>query len=198
MSEIKEEDKNGLVWKPINGFPKYIINSEGFVMRPDQNTGDILNWGEGGGLPAKYSEGELIREARPYNVVSLSKNGITCHKYVHRLVAEHFCVNPDPETHVVADHYPDKTHHNNSASNLRWATQSMSNQNRDIFCNNQCGHKNITKREYTLSDDTKRCFWDYHKTYQGVRFRKRFNTLEEAIKFKGEQGLEGMPWPQEE
>ena len=58
-----------------------------------------------------------------YLRVKLSKNGEKRRFLVHRLVADAFVVNPNPEVNNVVNHL-DCDIHNNSAENLEWTTQS--------------------------------------------------------------------------
>lgn len=56
-----------------------------------------------------------------YRVVNLTKNGITKHKFVHRLVANAFIDNPQGKPFV---NHIDSNPLNNMVSNLEWCTQS--------------------------------------------------------------------------
>lgn len=47
---------------------------------------------------------------------------------VHRLVAQAFCENPDPETHILVDHI-NGNKHDNRAENLHWVNNSMNMKN---------------------------------------------------------------------
>ena len=57
---------------------------------------------------------------RGYFVIGLKTNGKRKSKYVHRLVAEAFCENPEGKTCV---NHKDYDKHNNMACNLEWCTQ---------------------------------------------------------------------------
>lgn len=57
-----------------------------------------------------------------YKKVSLRFKGHTLQKYVHRLVAEQFCIRHADDVEV--DHI-DRDKSNNNASNLRWVTASQ-------------------------------------------------------------------------
>lgn len=55
-----------------------------------------------------------------YRFVSLKKNGIGRNNYIHRLVAQHFILNPDSKLEV---NHKDGNRLNNSALNLEWCTR---------------------------------------------------------------------------
>ncbi len=97
---------------------------------------------------------------------------------IHRLLATHFIDNPENKSCV--DHI-DRNRKNNKLTNLRWATPSENNSNvdwdnRKINKNNTTGHKNIIKGEK----------YGYRVVLRrnGIKHRKRFKTLEEAIEYK--------------
>lgn len=72
-----------------------------------------------------------MKNNRGYCYVNLKAiNGKWKHELVHRLVALHFVDNPEGKTEV--DHIDrDKT--NNNAENLRWATRSENNRNKNPY-----------------------------------------------------------------
>jgi len=63
-----------------------------------------------------------------YLRVELCKDGKRKNLFVHRLIALHFIENPDNLDFV--DHI-DRNKLNNDLSNLRWATRSQNNRNKD-------------------------------------------------------------------
>ena len=91
--------------KQIEGFPNYLITSDGQVINSD--TGKIL----------KYD----INSCN-YKRVTLSKNGKTTRMFVHRLVAQHFIDNPFGYNQV---NHIDGDKQNNISSNLEWCNQSL-------------------------------------------------------------------------
>jgi hypothetical protein len=96
------------IWKPINGYEDYLVSNMGRVrsMNPYNN--------------AKPHLLSLIDHGNGYLYVGLMKNRMRRNFYVHRLVAEAFCLKPDGCDYV--DHI-DHDRANNKATNLEWVTQ---------------------------------------------------------------------------
>ncbi len=65
-----------------------------------------------------------VDNGRGYLTVMLSKNKTKKHKYIHRLVAETFIVNPDnfPEVNHI-----DENKQNNNILNLEWCNRNYNN-----------------------------------------------------------------------
>lgn len=94
------------ITKQIEGFPGYWVNSDGRVWSERSN-----KWL----VPWLNNKGYLI--------VGLWVNGRVFRKTVHRLVAEAFMPNDDPEHKDTVDHIDgDKT--NNRADNLQWLSHT--------------------------------------------------------------------------
>ena len=99
-------------------------------------------------------------------------------KMIHRLVASHFIPNP---LHLpIVDHI-DGDKSNNQLNNLRWVNISMNshNINNKLHNNNKLKIKNIC---YCNGRGEKR--YSFKKVIRGVKYEKRFKTLEEAIEYK--------------
>lgn len=94
------------ITKPIEGFEGYYVNSYGRVWS-DKGKGRWLK-------PAPNSQGYLC--------VVLCRDGNTFTKRIHRLVAEAFVPNDDPETKDTVDH-KDNDKLNNRADNLQWMSR---------------------------------------------------------------------------
>lgn len=98
-------------WRPVVGFPDYIVSNMGRVMRsrPD-------------------AKGHKPRVLKPwlgnhqYQTVTVVADGVQCRRLVHRLVCEAFHGPAPSADHVVA-HF-DGSRDNNRAENLRWASRS--------------------------------------------------------------------------
>lgn len=105
------------VWKPVLGFENlYEVSNLGRVKSLDRIT-------ESG----QFRKGK-IREGycyvNNYKVVKLYLNSKTINKYIHRLLAEAFIPNPNPELYDTVNHI-DGDRGNNSLDNLEWCTQKQ-------------------------------------------------------------------------
>lgn len=150
------------VWKPIHGFNGYYEVSNYGRVRSVDRTMTYAN-----GLEVRY-RGKLLSpfmKANGYLQVTISWHCKNHHKYVHRLVAEAFVVNPDPINKIEVNHLDeDKT--NNRYDNLVWCTDKE-NKNHGTTIERavrkrrelHCGEKSVT--QYTLD-------WVPIKTYAGI------------------------------
>ncbi len=100
-------------WRDVSGFPSYQVSDQGQVRSRLGRNGDVLN---------EWHFLKLYTPKKPgYSVVNMKdRDGITAHKYVHRLVLETF-VGPAPKG-AQCRHFPDRSKTNNSLSNLQWGT----------------------------------------------------------------------------
>lgn len=143
-----ENNNQTEIWKEINDFEEYEISSFGNVR--NKNTKKILT--------------QSTRKG--YLRVVLYKNGQKFQKSVHRLVAEAFVFNPDPEHKTQVGH-KDETRNHNHADNLEWVTnkencnmplykQRISSANTGRKCTEETKDKisKANKRHYH-SDETK-------------------------------------------
>ncbi len=110
-----------------------------------------------------------------YLTVSLIKDRKSNAKRLHRLVALHYIDNPENKETV--DHI-DRDITNNSVNNLRWATRSEQQRNKNAYSNT--GYKYITK--YTTKG------YDYYRIGKAKVFcyslRRDKWTLEEAVEIR--------------
>mgnify|MGYP001032007055 CR=1 FL=1 len=77
----------------------------------------------------KISNKRIVKETSESekHYIRINLNGQP--KYKHKIIAEHFVPNDDPENKRVVDHI-DNNRQNNSPSNLRWVSISENNKNR--------------------------------------------------------------------
>jgi len=112
--------------KVIEGYKKYAVSEDGKIFSLDyRRTGEVRELS-----PATVGGG--------YNQVSFYKDGKKKKFYVHRLVAEAYLQDYDPDLQV--DHI-DRDPTNNHVSNLRMVTPSQNNQNNNakgIYFNKRC------------------------------------------------------------
>lgn len=121
--------KELLQWKTIKEYPKFIISNTGIVKNFERN--NVIN---------PYLQ-------HGYYVVFLhgnpTKNPSPCR--LHRLIAQCFIKNPDPDNFKIVDHI-DRNKLNNNIDNLRWCNASMNAKNRTP------GKKNKVE-QYTLKGE---------------------------------------------
>lgn len=98
------------IWKPVLGYEGlYEVSDHGHVRS----------------YARKSTPGKLLKPgwkgSKKYQVVTLSKNGVSVHKKVHRLVLETF-IGPCPVGQSCCHNNGD--HYDNRLSNLRWDTHA--------------------------------------------------------------------------
>ena len=137
-------------WKPMVGHTDYLVSNFGNVKKAGSDT-----------LLSKQINSD------GYEYVQLRIR-------VSREVAKAFI--PNPENKPFIDHI-NRVRSDNRAENLRWATMSENNLNRDFSGrnNNQLKQPNISLH---------RGRFQFRKMKEGVLHRKDFNTLEEAIAYR--------------
>jgi len=144
----------------IEGFENYTIYENGDVYSRVRRGG--------GGKMKPYLN------LNGYYSVRLTEKLIGNHYYVHRLLGLAFI--PNPENKPCIDHI-DRNKTNNNLNNLRWATYSENNYNKNI--NKGCILIHKEKKGDKVYESI-RFVW-YVK---GVKKSKYFKTIEEAKRFQ--------------
>ena len=123
----------------IPGFPDYSLHMYG--------DNDFRIWskprerGNGHKYGNCYLTNYLNKDG--YLRVTLTKDGKTNTVRIHQIVAWIFVDNPENKPEV--DHI-DRDTSNNRSGNLRWATRTEQNNNRNMFSNNTSGVKGVSRR----------------------------------------------------
>ena len=143
----------------VTGYPNYLIYDDGRC------------WSK---CSKKFLKPQVSNHT--YLNYTLSKDGIIKTFYIHKLVAEHY-LPPKPTPLHEIDH-ADRNKKNNHFSNLRWATRSEQNINKDYI--SITGHKGIR-----LSANGTRYEARVSRNYTEIHIGT-FNTMEEAINARNE------------
>ena len=141
--------------KVIQDYPTYAIS----------NTGLIIDLRSGRSHNGHFSNG--------YRACNLKNQTGTKNMMIHRLVALHFLENPNNYNEI--DHI-NRIKDDNRVENLRWANDFIQAQNKNPESNNTLKQKYI-------------CYEKNSYRVQIIRnkkdiLRKRFQTLDEAIKYR--------------
>jgi hypothetical protein len=142
------------IWRDIDNYDNYQVSNFGNVRNSKKNnlmTGSSNNEG--------------------YYVVSLSKDGIAKKHRIHRLVASAFLDNPDDKELV--DHI-DGNKANNHFGNLRWASSTENNRNRNISIVNTSGTKGVS---WNIQNNK----WQANVTIDGIQiFLGYYDSIDDA------------------
>lgn len=107
-------------WLDINGFNgRYQVSSLGNIRSQDYRIEQTSRWGH---RVARIMPGKLMKptdNGSGYLIVGLRQGAVRKNHYVHRLVAEAFCLKSDGASEV---NHIDANPHNNQCSNLEWVT----------------------------------------------------------------------------
>lgn len=161
-------------WKDIKGYEGiYKISNYGVIKSLKRI---VANSGSYSGTATKN---ELILKQHKnrygYIVVTLQKNGIRSHKYVHRLVAENFIENKNQYKEV---NHKNLDKSDNKVSNLEWC-------NRVQNINHYLDNSNKSSKYKGISLCKKRNKWLAYYDYDKKRiFLGYHNTEEEANNYK--------------
>ena len=135
-------------WVTVEEFPDYSISRDGQIR--NNKTKMILK--------------QSLTNVGYYRV-SLSKQGKSIHKNVHRLLGLAFI--PNPENKEFIDHLNhDRT--DNRLENLRWVTRSENAENQSLHKDNALGESNIA------------LYYKVNIKRNGIIYQKMFKNLEDA------------------
>ena len=139
----------------IKNYPNYLIFRNGAVLSKGFD-----KW-----HPPRFLK-PIVNQQTGYYYVCLYKDKKSQHIYIHRLIGLHYIDNPNNKKYI--DHI-DRNKLNNNINNLRWASASENNYNKNKYKlrkDNKCGYTGVTFSE------------------KENRFRyknKRYKTLEEIV-----------------
>ena len=120
LNNDKEITLKGEVWKEIKDFENYAVSNYGRVFNLRKK--DFKKFS----VNSFFNYGKRAVKSRKYLSVQLHHKGKSCHRVVHKLVAEAFIPNDDPEHKIYVDHI-DNDPKNNMAVNLRWVSHAVNN-----------------------------------------------------------------------
>lgn len=118
LNNDKEITLKGELWKEIKDFENYAVSNYGRVFNLRKK--DFKKFS----VNSFFNYDKRTVKSRKYLSVNLYHKGKTCHRVVHKLVAEAFIPNDDPEHKIYVDHI-DNDPKNNMAVNLRWVSPSV-------------------------------------------------------------------------
>ena len=127
--------------------------------------GAVLSKGFDKWHPPRFLK-HILNQQTGYYYVNLYKDKKNKPIYIHRLLGLHYIDNPNNKRCI--DH-KDRNKLNNSLCNLRWATSSENNKNKDKYKlrkDNKCGYTGVT-------------FSEKENRYRYKN--KRYKTLEEIV-----------------
>lgn len=99
------------IWKPIKGFDNYLISSFGRIKSLHFRKEKII---------------KLQKDGHGYFMIYMQENRRRKRRWVHRLVAQTFCLNKNPKINKII-HHIDKDITNNNYNNLKWVTYKENN-----------------------------------------------------------------------
>lgn len=170
-------------WKGIKGFGGfYEVSNLGRVRSVDRTF--ITNNCHGGRTP-RTLKGKLLQpidNGNGYYYVNLKCDGHRKNCYIHRLVAEAFCDNPNKCKEV---NHKDFDKHNNRSENLEWCERKY---NVDYSAHKMRKCKSICKQSNTgvkyISLQTRKGRSPFYRVQiRQLGISKRFKTLAEAEAF---------------
>lgn len=107
MTEEVEIEIQGVLTRKSRSYPNYSVSKDGRVFR----------------ISSGKEMTQTLSGVPPYYYVRTCHEGVAKNAKVHRIVAEEWCNNPNPETKTCVNHL-DGNKLNNHMSNLEWVTHS--------------------------------------------------------------------------
>ena len=161
--DIQEEDTEWVELSSGGGRRKELyLSNKGILARPryfDEEHTDGEMW------PVTAHKGDRHGHL---NARWVDDDGIYHEEYIHRLVAEHFIPNDDPEYKKCVLHWDDDPH-NNRVENLRWGTQKENFE--DSVRNGTVHIPTDEDREKSYEQSRKPVIATNLKTGEQIRFR---------------------------
>ena len=156
-------------YRDIPDFPNYQVSNLGNVK--NKKTNKILK------ARALKKKGDYVcYDVCLYN----DSRRLGFHKKIHRLVAEAFISNPNPNMFKIIDHI-DRNPANNKVDNLRWVDYSINAINSKTRNDNELGERNICiifdKYYVIIERDKKQVFYNSYDTLDdAIKARDDFNN----------------------
>ena len=158
---------NEEIWKDVKGYEEnYQVSNLGKVRSVKFDKVKIL----------KQNKIGVRSRGNPYYAVNLCLLGKCKKAFVHKLVAQAFVANPDPESKTYVDHYPNSDTLCNNAENLRWATVEENSFNSKINKSNTSGIKGVVY----IGDRNKTNPWRAQVNFRGKKYGKNFIDRSQA------------------
>ena len=173
------------IWKPVKGYEGlYQVSNLARVRSLDRSRTVRDAYG---GYMTRTDKGKIVSKTdngHGYLIVQLRKDGHRKNHYVHRVVAEAFCNNPEDKPDVNHKDYNIK---NNLPENLEWVTTKENICYSKHRMRHPKEHSRLgrTKEKY-ISLQNRRGKKKYRVSIDQISVCKEFDTLADAVSFRNE------------
>ena len=173
------------IWKPVKGYEGlYQVSNLARVRSLDRSRTVRDAYG---GYMTRTDKGKIVSQTdngHGYLIVQLRKDGHRKNHYVHRVVAEAFCNNPEDKPDVNHKDYNIK---NNLPENLEWVTTKENICYSKHRMRHPKEHSRLgrTKEKY-ISLQNRRGKKKYRVSIDQISVCKEFDTLADAVSFRNE------------